>query len=81
VRVDDVVAAISDTCASPSNDRAGNKNGQDQKWSTYRMANFRGLNERMGRRVKQITIRATAARLNAPKMRRRSHRLTVMDYC
>lgn len=44
---------------------------------TYKIANFRGLRLRMGKRVKQTTKRARAARLRPPKRRRRSQRLTV----
>ena len=44
---------------------------------TYKMANFRGFNDKTGNRTKQITKQAKAARLQAPKMSSRSHRLTV----
>lgn len=47
------------------------------KERTYRIANFLGLRLRMGKRVKQMTKRARAARLRPPKRRRRSQRLTV----
>lgn len=45
--------------------------------STYKITNLRGLKERTGKSVKQITKHASAARLQAPKTIRRSHRLTV----
>lgn len=44
--------------------------------TTYRIANFRGLAARTGKRKKQITKHAAAAKLHPPKMRRRSHLLT-----
>ena len=44
---------------------------------TYRIANFRGLSESTGKSAKQITKHAKAARLHPPKIRSRSHRLTV----
>jgi len=50
---------------------------ETEKEITYRIANFRGLRLRMGKRVKQTTKRARAARLRPPKRRRRSQRLTV----
>ena len=43
---------------------------------TYSIANFRGLNDKTGNKAKQITKHAKAARLHAPKMSNRSHRLT-----
>ncbi len=45
--------------------------------NTYRIANFRGLSESTGNSAKQITKHAKAARLHPPKIRSRSHRLTV----
>lgn len=50
---------------------------RNEKVTTYNIANFLGRMLRMGRRVKQTTKRATAARLRPPKMRMRSQRLTV----
>lgn len=46
---------------------------------TYSMANLRGRRLRIGRRVKQTTKRAMAARLRPPKIRIRSHRLTAIE--
>lgn len=44
---------------------------------TYKMTNLRGLMERTGKRVKHMTKQARAARLQAPKTIKRSHRLTA----
>ena len=51
------------------------------KWSlrtghTYKIANFLGTGHRIGNKAKQRTKQAKAARLHAPKMSSRSHRLT-----
>lgn len=43
---------------------------------TNKMANFRGTGHRMGKRAKQSTKQAKAAKLHAPKTSSRSHRLT-----
>ena len=51
---------------------------REQAGCTYSMANFRGLVANTGKRVKQITKHAAAARLNAPKISSRSHLLTAM---
>jgi hypothetical protein len=45
--------------------------------NTYRIANFRGLSESTGKSAKQTMKHAKAARLHPPKIRSRSHRLTV----
>lgn len=45
--------------------------------NTYNTTNLRGLSVKTGNRAKQITKHARAPRLQAPNMRRRSHRLTV----
>lgn len=60
------------------NDR-GKVMGLRRRQITYRMANLRGLVARTGNKKKQMTKHAAAARLHPPKMRRRSHLLTVMD--
>lgn len=44
---------------------------------THRIANLRGLRDRTGNNAKQITKQASAARLQPPKISRRSHRLTI----
>lgn len=44
---------------------------------THNMTNLRGLRDRTGKRVKQMTKQARAARLQAPKINSRSHRLTA----
>lgn len=44
--------------------------------STYRMTNLRGRVATMGKRVKQMTKQARAARLQAPKTKSLSQRLT-----
>lgn len=45
---------------------------------TYRITNLRGLPiEITGKRTKQITKQASAARLQAPNINKRSQRLTV----
>jgi hypothetical protein len=43
---------------------------------THNMANLRGLVARTGKRKKQMTKHAAAARLHPPKTSRRSHLLT-----
>lgn len=43
---------------------------------TYRITNLRGLKDRTGNRAKQMTKQASAPKLHAPKMSKRSHRLT-----
>lgn len=43
--------------------------------SVHNIANLRGLNERTGKRKKQITKHAAAATLHPANMRRRSHLL------
>lgn len=45
--------------------------------STHSMTNLRGLSERTGKRVKHMTKQARAARLQAPKINKRSHLLTA----
>ena len=45
---------------------------------TYKIANFLGFNVRTGIKAKQITKHASAAKLQPPKTRRRSHLLTRM---
>lgn len=47
--------------------------------NTYRITNLRGFSERTGKRVKQMTKQARAARLQAPKISRRSQRLTAKE--
>ena len=44
---------------------------------TYRITNLRGLIDNTGNRVKHMTKHARAARLQAPKINKRSQRLTV----
>jgi hypothetical protein len=44
---------------------------------TYRITNLRGLRERTGKRVKQMTKQAAAARLQKANTSMRSHRLTT----
>lgn len=55
----------------------GKRDENKGKLHTYSIANLRGLMLRIGSSVKQTTNKATAARLRPPKMRMRSHRLTV----
>jgi hypothetical protein len=50
--------------------------GSKHKESTYRMANLRGRVAKTGKRKKQMTKHAAAARLHPPKTSRRSHLLT-----
>lgn len=56
---------------------ASQANGRGR--DTYKMANLRGLSDKTGNRAKQMTKHAKAATLKAPKMRSRSHRLTVAE--
>ena len=58
-------------------DSTGGNSNKEAGFSTYRITNLRGLSERTGNRVKQITKHASAARLQAPKTNNRSHRLTA----
>ena len=44
---------------------------------TYNMANLRGTAAKMKNRLKQMMKQIKAPRLQAPKMSRRSHRLTI----
>lgn len=44
---------------------------------THRMASLRGRSDMTGKRAKQMTKQASAARLQAPKISIRSHRLTT----
>jgi len=46
------------------------------KVDPYRITNFRGLVIRTGQRAKQSTKQARAPRLQAPKISKRSQRLT-----
>lgn len=46
---------------------------------TYKIANFLGTGQRMGKRAKQRTKHAKAARLHAPKTSNRSHLLTTLN--
>lgn len=43
---------------------------------TYRITNLRGRNDSTGNRAKQMTKQASAPKLQAPNMSKRSHRLT-----
>jgi hypothetical protein len=45
---------------------------------TYRITNLRGLRDRTGNRVKQMTKQAAAARLQKANTSMRSHRLTTL---
>jgi len=53
--------------------------GTKRTGHTNKIANFRGTGHRMGNRAKQRTKQAKAARLHAPKTRRRSHLLTKAE--
>lgn len=55
----------------------GKEGGGGKRINTYNTTNLRGLSVKTGNRAKQITKHARAPRLQAPNMRRRSHRLTV----
>lgn len=47
---------------------------------TYRITNLRGRRDNTGNKAKQMTKQARAPRLQAPKMSKRSHRLTGKQY-